>query len=138
MFASSGARWKRSEAEMLEALSVVDACLRIITVYKPRFWALENPVGKLVRYLGKPMMYFQPYEFGDPYTKKTCLWGNFNKPEKSPINGEFDKKHNSPGHNSPRKRYPGKMHLLPPSADRQTLRSITPPGFAQAFFEANQ
>jgi len=30
------------------------------------------------------------------------------------------------------------MHLLPPSEDRWKLRSATPPGFAQAFFKANQ
>jgi hypothetical protein len=29
------------------------------------------------------------------------------------------------------------MHLLPPSADRAALRSETPMGFANAFFEAN-
>jgi hypothetical protein len=29
------------------------------------------------------------------------------------------------------------MHLLPPSLDRARLRSVTPQGFAQAFFEAN-
>jgi len=29
------------------------------------------------------------------------------------------------------------IHRLGPSPDRATLRSITPPGFAKAFFEAN-
>lgn len=138
MFASSGARWQRTDEQMIEALSVVDACLRLVMVHKPVFWALENPVGKLVRYLGKPKMYFQPYEYGDPYTKKTCLWGNFNVPVKNVVECEKETRANSPGHNSPRKRYPSKMHLLPPSGDRATLRSITPPGFAKAFFEANR
>ena len=31
-----------------------------------------------------------------------------------------------------------KMHLLPPSPDRAALRSVTPAGFAKAFFEANK
>ena len=31
-----------------------------------------------------------------------------------------------------------RMHRLPPSADRASLRSETPMGFARAFFEANQ
>jgi hypothetical protein len=30
-----------------------------------------------------------------------------------------------------------KMHLLPPSEDRERIRSQTPKGFAQAVFEAN-
>lgn len=121
MFAGSGARWPRTKEQMLEALSVVDACFRIIAVEKPEFWALENPVGKLVQYLGKPKMYFNPCDFGDPYTKKTCLWGTFHTPEKTPV---------EPTEGS-------KIHLLPPSPDRQKLRSITPAGFANAFFKAN-
>lgn len=66
------------EAGILEALSLVDACIRIAIVHKPQWWALENPIGTLVRWLGPPKMYFQPNEFGDPYTKNTCLWGEFN------------------------------------------------------------
>jgi hypothetical protein len=121
--ASSGARWWKQKGEMalLEALSVVDACLRIVLATTPVFWVLENPVGRLTHYLGKPMMYFDPCDFGDPYTKKTCLWGRFNEPVKSPVD---------PVEGS-------KMHRLSPSDDRQELRSVTPPGFARAFFEAN-
>ncbi|MDR2893016.1 MAG: hypothetical protein LBV80_08030 [Deltaproteobacteria bacterium] len=79
-FAVSGNRWPRSDADMVEALSVVDACIRLVVACKPKWWALENPIGKLVRYLGKPQMYFNPCDFGDPYTKKTCLWGSFTPP----------------------------------------------------------
>ena len=50
MFANSGARWVRTREQMLEALSVVDACLRIIIATQPVWWALENPHGKLSRY----------------------------------------------------------------------------------------
>jgi hypothetical protein len=63
------------------------ACMRIILLCKPylAFWCLENPVGRLVHYLGKPVMYFHPYEYGDPYQKKTCLWGMFNRPIPDPV-----------------------------------------------------
>ncbi len=122
MFASSGARWKRTDEQMIDALSMVDACLRLVMVCKPVFWALENPVGKLVRYLGKPVMYFNPCNYGDPYTKKTCLWGNFNIPVKNSV--EPEKKN--------------RIHRMAPSPERATLRSVTPPGFAKAFFEANR
>ena len=122
VFANSGSRWKRSQESILEAIGIVDACLRIILITNPVFWALENPIGKLKYYLGKPKLYFNPCDYGDPYTKKTCLWGNFNIPVKNPI---------FPFEGS-------KLHKLPPSKNRSVLRSITPPGFAKAFFEANK
>lgn len=122
--ASSGAKWWEGKGNdcLLDALSIVDACLRIIMVCKPIFWALENPVGRLVHYLGKPVIYFHPYEFGDPYTKKTCLWGKFNPPDKKPVKPELK----------------SKIHYMPPSPQRGLLRSVTPQGFAKAFFEVNQ
>ena len=124
VFASSGARWPRTDQDYIEGLSVVDACLRLVMVCKPKFWALENPVGKLVRWLGKPRMYFQPCDYGDPYTKRTCLWGEFNEPQQNRVEPEQG----------------SKMHLqYGGKSDRtKAARSITPPGFARAFFEANQ
>ena len=121
--AGSGARWwaEKGKGTLLESLSIVDACLRIVLLTQPKWWCLENPVGRLVHFIGKPKMYFDPCDYGDPFTKKTCLWGDFNEPVKNPV---------EPTEGS-------KMHLYPPSPDRGKLRSITPPGFAQAFFEAN-
>lgn len=121
VFAGSGARWPRTREQMLEGLSIVDACLRLVAMCEPEWWCLENPVGKLVRWLGKPQMYFQPWEYGDPYTKKTCLWGNFNEPKRTlvlPLDG-------------------GKIHRMAPGPTRTAERSKTPLGFARAFFEAN-
>jgi hypothetical protein len=36
--------------------------------------AIENPVGIMSTQYRKPNQIIQPYEFGDPYSKKTCLW----------------------------------------------------------------
>jgi hypothetical protein len=47
VFANSGARWPRTDDDMREGLSVVDACLRIVVATKPLWWVLENPAGKL-------------------------------------------------------------------------------------------
>lgn len=130
-FAVSGARWweEKGEAALLEGLALVDACTRIILMTRPVWWALENPVGRLNGYLGKPSFYFQPCDYGDPYTKKTALWGNFTPPL-----GLF-----LPVSDMAVEATEGsKMHLLPPSPERQALRSETPVGFAQAFFFANQ
>jgi hypothetical protein len=35
---------------------------------------LENPVGYVSTAFRKPTQYVQPYEFGDPHSKKTGLW----------------------------------------------------------------
>lgn len=108
---------------MLKGLSVMDACLRICTITEPEFWALENPVGKMRRYLGDPKLIFQPCDYGDPYTKRTLLWGEFNLPRRHQV---------APTEGS-------RMHLKygGKSDKTKTLRSQTPAGFAKAFFEAN-
>ncbi len=136
-FSVSGAHaWKKKGiSALIDGLSIVDACLRIIWFCKPKFWVLENPVGRLIHYIGKPKMYFHPWEYGDPYTKKTCLWGEFNILKKNPCKSIIG---SVKGSNNPKMRFPSKMHLLPPSANRCILRSITPPGFAKAFFDANK
>jgi hypothetical protein len=121
VFAGSGNRWERTEAEMLAGLSVVDACLRIIYATKPAWWCLENPVGKLVHYLGPPVTTFNPNDYGDDYTKRTCLWGEFREPVRCPVPATAG----------------SKLHRLGPSPERAALRSMTPTGFARAFFEAN-
>lgn len=36
--------------------------------------AIENPVGCMSTRWRKPDQYIQPYEYGDAYEKKTCLW----------------------------------------------------------------
>ena len=35
---------------------------------------IENPIGIMSRLYRKPDQIIQPYEFGHPYTKQTCLW----------------------------------------------------------------
>lgn len=122
--AASGAHtWReKGKSGLLEALSIVDACLRIIMINNPTFWALENPVGRLKDYLGSPKMRFHPYMYGDPYTKLTCLWGDFKKPKQDyvePTQGSM-------------------ISQLPEKPGRSTVRSITPAGFAKAFYKANQ
>lgn len=141
--AVSGARWwkDKGESALLEGLSVVDACLRIITVTQPAWWALENPVGRLPRFIGKYRYTFQPYEYGDPWTKRTCIWGDHALPIKTPVEpvGQWVGGQTGLGVVDHVGAYlPSDwVHKLPPSPNRAKLRSITPPGFARAFFEAN-
>lgn len=128
-FASSGARWERSDQDMIEALSVVDACIRLAWACKPKWWVLENPVGKLFRYLGKPKMYFNPCDYGDPYTKKTGLWGNFTPP--LPLLLGCDMSIEPIEGSKMQLKYGGK------SVATKNARSKTPEGFARAFFQVN-
>jgi hypothetical protein len=126
--AGSGARWwaDKGESALAESLSVVDACLRLVTRYRPAWWALENPVGRLTRYLGPPQYTFDPCDYGDPWTKRTCLWGAFTIPVTSPVEPI-----RSCSQGSWLQQLGGK------SARTKRLRSQTPEGFASAFFRAN-
>ena len=36
--------------------------------------AIENPIGCMSTRYRKPDQIIQPYQFGHPYTKQTCLW----------------------------------------------------------------
>ena len=126
--AGSGARWwaQKGERALLEALALADACARIVLVTKPKFWALENPVGRLRRFYGPPKLIFQPNQFGDPYQKRTLIWGDFNIPEFNVVSLPDD----------PKKRRP--IFFMKRTDDRPARRALTPSGFARAFFEANR
>ena len=145
-FAVSGARWwlsKDGNVALIQVkdLDIVLGCLRIIQECDPIFWALENPVGRLRRYLGKPRYTFQPFEYGDPWTKKTCIWGIHNIPVKTPVKpvGQWTGRADTKGIVDHYEYLPSDwIHKLPPSPNRAILRSVTPPGFARAFYEANK
>ena len=126
-FALSGARWWEAKGNqaVLDGLAVVDACLRAVAIYRPIWWALENPVGRLRRWIGPPAWSFDPCDFGDPYTKRTHLWGHFTPPcplvsrqARQPVAATMG----------------SMMHTM---VRDKAKRSITPAGFARAFFEAN-
>ena len=124
-------------------MGVVIACLNIIwecqykiitntQKHSPlKFWCLENPNGFLKYFLGKPAYEFNPYDFGDYYKKKTHLWGWFYFPVAQPVESGGLLKFDSLKTKEIYPEYYGKL-------TRQERRTITPPGFAKAFFEANR
>jgi hypothetical protein len=68
---SSGARWwKDKQMEQGQALSFVSVLLNAPI---DRI-ALENPVGIISTKIRKPDQIIQPWQFGHPETKTTCLW----------------------------------------------------------------
>ena len=123
--AVSGARWFKDKGlgRLIRALSLFKRSVDIAEMLGCPY-LIENPVSTVSSYWRKPDYSFDPCDYGDPYTKKTCLWtGNgFVMPEKARV---------EPTEGS-------KMHLMPPSAERANLRSETPMGFARAVFNANE
>ena len=123
--AVSGARWFQGKGlrALSEAIGLVAVAAEIAESLQCPY-LIENPVSTLASYWRKPDYTFDPCDYGDGWTKKTCLWtgGGFVMPEKNrvPITE------------------PGKIHRLPPTDDRAQLRSLTPSGFARAVFEANR
>lgn len=132
-FSSSGARWwpdMDSSGRTADMVKLVHKTLEIVEYFQPEFYAIENPVGrvrKLVPEIGEPW-YFQPCDYGDPYTKKTGIYGKFTKPLPELIGGDW----------SVEPTLGSKMHMMPDSKGRAERRSQTPPGFARAFFICNQ
>lgn len=117
--------------DFLKGLEIVSACMRIILTTNPAWWCPENPLGYLKRWLGDPSLIFEPWWFGDPYQKRTALWGRFTTPLATtwqPPEGlkKFSMLKSKEIH-------PEYYGVLP----RQVRRAITPPGFVKAFFKAN-
>lgn len=131
--AVSGARWFRDKG--INALynavgNFVVSCK--LAEYLECPYLIENPVSTISTYWRKPDYSFDPCDYAgylndpspDAYTKKTCLWTGYGFimpaiKRVEPVLGS-------------------KMHKLPPSDDRQNLRSATPKGFANAVFDANK
>jgi len=98
----------------------------IIAKTQPKFWVIENPIGRMKKLLGNPVLMFDPCDFGAPYAKKTLLWGKFNLPIKNPVIPIRANKQGS-----------WIQSLGGKSAKTKELRAITPRGFAEAFYRAN-
>ncbi len=80
--AVSGARWfKDKQKEQAEALKFVQ---KLLDAPIPKI-ALENPISIISTKIRKPDQIIQPYEYGDPYKKTTCLWLK-NLPKLTPTN----------------------------------------------------
>ena len=120
------------------SILLVKKSLEIINYFQPRVWAIENPTGRLDKLLPElkkfRLLHFHPWQFGDPFFKHTVLWGIFNPfLIQSPVQAYVyvnEKKG--------RMSYSSYYRNLFPKRSRAFYRSITPAGFARAFFEANK
>jgi hypothetical protein len=150
----------KAPRDLLGGMRLVEACLKIIHRYQYKtmhdqqkypplkFWALENPwYGRLKWFLGHPPFIFSPWEFGDAYKKKTAIWGYFNFPVKTHkeiaevLTSEQIEKHKTNSQILPKFDYMRSKDIHPEHFgkwDRTTRRSITPGGFAKAFYTVNK
>lgn len=120
-----------SPRDFQKGMETVQACMDIIWNVQKKtkltFWALENPEGLLQRFLGNPPYRFEQWWFGNNRSKKTCLWGRFNEPKRLATQKPLDYSHAK--HNKNADWY---------SNSTAKQRSITPEGFARAFYKANK
>jgi len=147
----SRANWKvkKNQRDFKEAMECVRACMEIIWGLQERtgaglaFWALENPQGYLYNFLGQPAFHFQPWQFGEVgplMTKRTAIWGYFNEPLRtvSERTFEFIDKYTRNKQERPATLFPVERKINDRwSGMSAKKRSITPAGFAEAFFKAN-
>lgn len=146
-FSVATGRDKRGDYD--KGLFLVRECQRVISECNPVFWVIENPAtGRLRNYLGDPTMTYEPWHFGSPWTKRTALWGVFNKPQKVFTKWEEVPKLNLPTYQGRQKPSLAKLHKnhikhIPefaefnPDSDME-FRSLCSQKFAKAFMEANK
>tara|TARA_R110000787_G_C13221919_1_gene426273 strand:+ start:42 stop:644 length:603 start_codon:yes stop_codon:yes gene_type:complete len=71
--AVAGARWfpaKRADGRQQQGIDFFNK----FTMLPYPLVAIENPVGIMSTQYRKPDQIIQPYEYGDAFKKKTCLW----------------------------------------------------------------
>lgn len=90
--------------------------------------AIENPVGIMSKLYRKPDQIIQPWMFGHPEQKATCLWLK-GLPKLVPTKDVSEEMMSLP--DSQRER----IHHMAPSPERSKLRSKTFPGIAKAMAE---
>ena len=123
--AVSGARWfdeKRRNGRQQMGIGFFLAFTALDHVPKV---AIENPIGIMSKLYRKPDQIIQPWMFGHPETKATCLWLK-GLPKLVPTDDVHEQMESLP--ESERAR----VHHLPPTPDRGILRSKTYAGIARA------
>ena len=125
--AVSGNRYYANTSLRKEAIHFVEK----LWEYDVEKMCVENPIGVLSTQskLGKPTQYIQPYQFGHPESKNTCLWLR-GLPKLIPTSiltlperGYWDNQ------------TPSRQNKLGPSPDRAKNRSRTYQGIAKAMAE---
>ena len=124
--AVSGAAWFAGKKLTGQQQASVSFFMRIVrrSEHIPMV-AIENPVCIMSSLWRKPDQIIQPWMFGHPESKATCLWLK-GLPQLVPTNNVHDHFKTLPKNQQQR------LHYLPPSEDRWKERSKTFQGVADA------
>jgi len=117
--AVSGARWFKEKRADNRQQRGIGFFLQFAKAKCKRI-AIENPIGIMSTVWRKPDQIIQPYEFGHPERKATCLWLK-NLPPLQPTNIVTGREQ--------------RIWKMPPSKERAKIRSKTFPGIAKAMAE---
>lgn len=71
--AVSGARWFKEKQKDGRQQKAIDFFMKFINADCPKI-AVENPICIMSKKYRKPDQIIQPYEYGHPTKKSTCLW----------------------------------------------------------------
>lgn len=126
--ASSGAKWFEEKKRDGRQQMGVGFFLAFTALDHVPMVAIENPIGIMSSIYRKPDQIIQPWMFGHPESKATCLWLK-NLPllaETNNVKAEMDRLPASERE---------KIHYMPPSPERSMMRSKTYAGIAKAMAE---
>lgn len=128
----SGARHFAQKRENGKQQQGIDFFMQFANCSAPRV-AIENPVGIMSSVWRQPTQIIQPYEFGEPFSKKTCLWLK-NMPRLTPTNvvERGEQTTYASGRSMPK--WYADAFSLPPK-ERAKIRSRTFQGIANAMAE---
>ncbi|HDY90256.1 MAG TPA: DNA cytosine methyltransferase [bacterium] len=124
-FVNSPYRWKMRLDAMLFVYELLNAEIKKI--------CLENPVGVISTHIRRPDQYVEPYEYGDPYAKKTGLWLK-NLPLLKPTN-IVEPEYLFYKHKRTKSGYSRYSHFGKLGKNKGKERSVTPIGIAKAMAE---
>ena len=122
---SSGAAWFKQKQRDGRQQRGIGFFLAFTALDHVPMVAIENPIGIMSKLYRKPDQIIQPWMFGHPETKATCLWLK-GLPLLEPTNNVREEMESLPENERMR------IHYLPPSPERGMLRSKTFPGVAKA------
>jgi len=125
--AVSGARHFAAKIADGRQQAALDFVQRLLDAPIPQI-ALENPISVISSKIRKPDQIIQPWQFGHPETKATCLWLKGLQ-----LLGETANVYDHMMTLTPQER--NRVHRMPPGPDRWKLRSTTFTGIARAMAE---
>jgi len=132
---SSGLHWNKRRPERAQQTEDALDFVRLLLNAPIPHIALENPIGCISTRIREPDQTIQPWQFGDPESKATCLWLKNLPPIQATHRADDFFSAPLPSrseHGRWQNQTASGQNKLPPSPDRWKLRSATYAGIAAA------